>query len=636
MEIFRESGVASIFTVPLIDASKRPSYKTNPTLEAGDVKVIRHTGGAWDVSNIASLPSAIVGATSNVLVSLTDTELTSDDLKYPIIVQFIDQTAINEWDNQTVIIWTQVLNVDLLKINHESISGNDAILNLKQLNIVCDSGKAVNIKSLDNIGIDIKGGETYEGVKIEGGDDGNGLTISAGESAHGVEINAGTNGGYAVKIRNDYSGPAVSIQSIDGVGFDCFGKVAGIRAISIGDGAGTGLICQGIDHGILATSKEAPSSGAGILAEGGGGPGIEAVGDDGFSGILAKTVDNGCGIEAIGSSDQPGIKVTGGLTGDGMYIEAGPNGNGNGLAVQGQSDGIYAYSQDGANGMYLQGDGEGSGLYIAGGIEGNGIDVDSGPTAGNGINILSDVGIGINVQGGLDKPGIKVSGGITGNAIEIVGGATSGNGIDISTIEGLGIKIIAGGTEKDGISIQGSPDGNGIKIDGFGIGHGIKVAAGIEGSGIVVYGGSDLELGGPAIDLIGSNTNTYAVQIHGGASILSNTALPGLLITGDDESPGVSITGGSSGNGIDIVGAVGPSFYDINAKEVRGLTHLDSEIDTVPISEVLELVMAMVNGRFVKDDPEPGQITFYKRDDVTPLFTVAVTETERERTDIPE
>jgi len=610
MEIFRESEVASIFTVPLIDASKRPSYKANPTLEAGDVKVIRHTGGAWDVSNIASLPSAIVGATSNVLVSLTDTELTSDDLKYPIIVQFIDQTAINEWDNQTVIIWTQVLNVDLLKINHESISGNDAILNLKQLNIVCDSGKAVNIESLDNIGIDIKGGETYEGVKIEGGDDGNGLTISAGESAHGIEINAGTNGGYAVKIRNDYSGPAVSIQAIDGAGLDCSGKTAGIKTIA--------------------------TEGAGILIEGGGGPGIEVIGDDGFSGILAKTVDNGCGIEVIGSSDQPGIKVTGGLTGDGMRIEAGPNGNGNGLAVQGQSDGIYAYSQDGANGMYLQGDGEGSGLYIAGGIEGNGIDVDSGPTTGNGINILSDVGIGINVQGGLDKPGIKVSGGITGNAIEIVGGATSGNGIDISTIEGLGIKIIAGGTEKDGISIQGSPDGNGIKIDGFGIGHGIKIAAGIEGSGIVVYGGSDLELGGPAIDLIGSNTNTYAVQIHGGMSMVSNTALPGLLITGDSESPGVSIAGGSSGNGIDIVGAVGPSFYDINAKEVIGLTHLDSEIDTVPISEVLELVMAMVNGRFVKDDPEPGQITFYKRDDVTPLFTVAVTETERERTDIPE
>jgi hypothetical protein len=286
--------------------------------------------------------------------------------------------------------------------------------------------------------------------------------------------------------------------------------------------------------------------------------------------------------------------------------------------------------------MYLQGDGEGSGVYIAGGVEGNCIDVDSGPTAGNGINVLSDVGIGINVQGGLDKPGIKVSGGITGNAIEIIGGATSGNGIDISTIEGLGIKIIAGGTEKDGISIQGSPDGNGVKIDGFGIGHGIKVTAGIEGSGIIIYGGSDLELGGPAIDFVGLNTNTYAIQIHGGTSIAPNTSLPGLSIVGDGESPGVSITGGASGNGIDIIGATGPTFYDINAKEVRGLTHLDSEIDTIPISEVLELVMAMVNGRFVKDDPEPGQITFYKRDDITPLFTVAVTETERERTDIPE
>jgi len=210
MEICRKSGVAGVFTVPLIDVSKRPSYKLNPIIVAGDVKVIRHTGGAWNVSNIDATPGVIPGSTSNVLVELTDVELTTDDLKYPIIVQFIDQTAIKEWDDQTVIIWTQEIASDLAKIDGDPVTDNSATLALKTLTIINPNGH----------GIDITPGTTYHGIHLFGGEE--------------------------------------------------------------------GIHAEGTNHGIKATSAGAPLSGAGFLAEGGGGPGIQAIGAEESYDIDAK------------------------------------------------------------------------------------------------------------------------------------------------------------------------------------------------------------------------------------------------------------------------------------------------------------------------------------------------------------
>jgi hypothetical protein len=117
MEITRQTAVASFVVVPLIDAATRPSYKASPTLAAGDVKIIRHTGGVWNVANIGTLPAIVdAGATKQILVTLTATELTSDNLDYPIIIQFIDQTATKEWDDQEIIIWTKAISANLTQI----------------------------------------------------------------------------------------------------------------------------------------------------------------------------------------------------------------------------------------------------------------------------------------------------------------------------------------------------------------------------------------------------------------------------------------------------------------------------------------------------------------------------------------
>lgn len=54
-------------------------------------------------------------------------------------------------------------------------------------------------------------------------------------------------------------------------------------------------------------------------------------------------------------------------------------------------------------------------------------------------------------------------------------------------------------------------------------------------------------------------------------------------------------------------------------------------VDGTSIIKWAELVQAMVNGRFKKDFPVAGQLTLYKRDNVTVLTVLNVTDTERTR-----
>ena len=57
----------------------------------------------------------------------------------------------------------------------------------------------------------------------------------------------------------------------------------------------------------------------------------------------------------------------------------------------------------------------------------------------------------------------------------------------------------------------------------------------------------------------------------------------------------------------------------------------NATIDGTSLIKWAELVQAMVNGRFKKDFPVAGQLTLYKRDNVTVLTVLSVTDTERTR-----
>ena len=58
---------------------------------------------------------------------------------------------------------------------------------------------------------------------------------------------------------------------------------------------------------------------------------------------------------------------------------------------------------------------------------------------------------------------------------------------------------------------------------------------------------------------------------------------------------------------------------------------IDTTFDGVRLDRSFENINAMFNGKFSKDVPTDGQITFYKRDNATPLSIVSVSDTERNR-----
>lgn len=94
------NGVAYTVYISLQDFVNPGSYKANPTLAAGDVK-ISIDGGAFN--NLTTLPAVTPAAGIAVKVQLSAPEMTGDN----IFVQFIDQTNPKEWadfafDVQTV------------------------------------------------------------------------------------------------------------------------------------------------------------------------------------------------------------------------------------------------------------------------------------------------------------------------------------------------------------------------------------------------------------------------------------------------------------------------------------------------------------------------------------------------------
>jgi len=73
--------------------------------------------------------------------------------------------------------------------------------------------------------------------------------------------------------------------------------------------------------------------------------------------------------------------------------------------------------------------------------------------------------------------------------------------------------------------------------------------------------------------------------------------------------------------GTDAITAASVSSAAVT-KIQTGLMALTDTVDGVAVSMILELMMAMANGRFKKDFPTEGDYTFYKRDNETVLFVV--------------
>lgn len=79
-----------IIRIALVDAADGKSFKSNPTIAAGDFKVDKDGGG---LTNLSTLPSVDPASTVLVKITLSATEMNAD----VVTIVGIDQTATKEW-----------------------------------------------------------------------------------------------------------------------------------------------------------------------------------------------------------------------------------------------------------------------------------------------------------------------------------------------------------------------------------------------------------------------------------------------------------------------------------------------------------------------------------------------------------
>lgn len=94
-------GEDFIIRISLTDMATAGSFKSSPTIAAGDFKVDKDGAG---LNNLATLPSVDPAATVLVKITLSATEMTAD----VVTIVCIDQTTPKEWADFVLSIPTSV------------------------------------------------------------------------------------------------------------------------------------------------------------------------------------------------------------------------------------------------------------------------------------------------------------------------------------------------------------------------------------------------------------------------------------------------------------------------------------------------------------------------------------------------
>jgi hypothetical protein len=224
----------------------------------------------------------------------------------------------------------------------------------------------------------------------------------------------------------------------------------------------------------------------------------------------------------------------------------------------------------------------------------------------------------------------------------------------------------------------GGTGGHGAEFAGNGAGAGLKLTGGASGKDIdaneigvpVALDGGNASLSGMlakmADDAGGSSFDATTDSLHEIASSVSSIPAPGDVADAVWDEAAAGHTGGLKTISDNVDQSLSDTEDNIRGSSNRDLTEtynavdtleaaltivdnnvdaivaklpagmlsdmsLGNAIDGVTLSSIFELIMAMANGRYRLNTPIDGQITFYKRDNATELFTVNVTDTERSR-----
>lgn len=96
------NAVQYIVYIALQDMANPGSYKANPTLASGDVKISIDGGAFANIDTGGTLPAVTPAAGIAIKVTVSTTQMTGDN----IFIQFIDQTNPKEWADYAFVIQT--------------------------------------------------------------------------------------------------------------------------------------------------------------------------------------------------------------------------------------------------------------------------------------------------------------------------------------------------------------------------------------------------------------------------------------------------------------------------------------------------------------------------------------------------
>ena len=198
------------------------------------------------------------------------------------------------------------MKADLKSIEDELTSGNNATLNLKQLNIINNAGNALIAQSSggDGYGIRASGSGTGAGALIQGGLDGLGLSI---ESANGNAFNISSSAAYAAVITGENGVYISSLNSADpavyldgaGRGLEIYGQSNDAVLLESEGGNGDGLVINGNGTGVSITALQDIALSDGTLN-------LTAIEDTVWDAALAAHQDAGSTGEALGDAGSAG------------------------------------------------------------------------------------------------------------------------------------------------------------------------------------------------------------------------------------------------------------------------------------------------------------------------------------------
>lgn len=370
----------------------------------------------------------------------------------------------------------QYTNANLTAIDALATNGNNATLNLKQLNIVNSAGDALVASSTGGNG---------NGIAISGNGSGSGSLVTAGLTGIGSKIRGGATSGRAVDIQAVGGGEAIYFQS------------AGNNNAAV----------------------------------------FQATGDDGvgltgfYDGILAVGSDDGAGIRARGGLDgiaAMGYGTGGGFVGDGGVAGGGPFGGGR----------PFAAGDGGA--MDLKNLGTGPGLRVWSGTTGNTAAVlienqNAAGVGGPGIYTVGTLaGAGLRASGGStdNVAGILSSCLATNCAgISAIGKGNTGAGILGFNSTGTGFGIYGLGTSGPGIFGSATTSGDGMVLTGVGTGK-----VGLNASNGASFGFTQTNIATNTTTTVKSGAGVlHAINMNAGATtgqavVYDNTAGSGTVI----------------------------------------------------------------------------------------------------------